>query len=460
MSRNLIFISHANPEDNVYVQWLATRLASIGYAVWSDVTKLLGGETFWDDIEFAIRHCAAKVVLVCSNASITKEGVKNELAVANATAKNNNISDFVIPLRIDGVNYSDFPIEAVRLNAIDFTHGWRAGFTQLVRKLEKDEIVKSKESNVIELTNWARSFLGIDDEMLPSADKIISNQLPICSPYPHVVINPARSISKEPGSQSVEMRGYQISLASKVGYGERARRIDLIEFVTYGLENEKHYEDRLSANEAMIAVQRLLEMGIEIYLQERGLLVARFSQRSTGYYYPRKKDVSPRVKFRMPVTGETHSADLTGESRKYKVFWHYAPQFGRVRLDRIASTLTVPIISHIVFTEDGVNQLESTARSHTLRRSYCKNWWQDRWRNLMLAYLSYICGEDGRIHIPVGTAGVMVIDSSPLILTAPVSAKPPRAEPLRIETWVEDTDSLLGENEVEYDEENSEDDHL
>ena len=58
--RRLVFISHANPQDNVITLWLATRLASAGYEVWSDLTKLIGGELFWDDIAEAIRVHSAK----------------------------------------------------------------------------------------------------------------------------------------------------------------------------------------------------------------------------------------------------------------------------------------------------------------------------------------------------------------------------------------------------------------
>ncbi|MHB1565857.1 MAG: toll/interleukin-1 receptor domain-containing protein [Acidiferrobacter sp.] len=45
VKRTLIFISHATPEDNDFTLWLGARLASAGYSVWSDVTKLIGGET-------------------------------------------------------------------------------------------------------------------------------------------------------------------------------------------------------------------------------------------------------------------------------------------------------------------------------------------------------------------------------------------------------------------------------
>ena len=53
-SRRVLFISHANPQDNTFAAWLAAQLAIAGYEVWCDVTKLLGGEAWWSDIDQAI----------------------------------------------------------------------------------------------------------------------------------------------------------------------------------------------------------------------------------------------------------------------------------------------------------------------------------------------------------------------------------------------------------------------
>lgn len=71
--RDLIFISHANPEDNEFTQWLGLQLSSQGYSVWSDVTKLIGGEDFWADIESAIRDHTIKFLFIVSRASNTKQ---------------------------------------------------------------------------------------------------------------------------------------------------------------------------------------------------------------------------------------------------------------------------------------------------------------------------------------------------------------------------------------------------
>ena len=44
--RDMLFVSHASPEDDEFARWLALQLAKEGYPVWCDRTKLLGGEPF------------------------------------------------------------------------------------------------------------------------------------------------------------------------------------------------------------------------------------------------------------------------------------------------------------------------------------------------------------------------------------------------------------------------------
>ncbi len=63
-TRNTLLPSHANPEDNEFTLCLALQSANEGYRVWCDLTKLLGGEVFWDNIEEVIKTRAAKVLYV------------------------------------------------------------------------------------------------------------------------------------------------------------------------------------------------------------------------------------------------------------------------------------------------------------------------------------------------------------------------------------------------------------
>jgi hypothetical protein len=86
-SRDTILLSHANPEDNEFTLWLALQLANEGYRVWCDLTKLLGGEVFWDNIEEVIKTRAVKVLYVLSRTSNAKDGPLKELHFAQGVAK-------------------------------------------------------------------------------------------------------------------------------------------------------------------------------------------------------------------------------------------------------------------------------------------------------------------------------------------------------------------------------------
>src|SRR5208283_2138521 len=81
-SMKMVFVSHANPEDNEFSRWLALQLAKEGYPVWCDLTKLLGGEDFWINIEEAIRTRSSKFLFVLSRTSNSKIGPLQELHVA------------------------------------------------------------------------------------------------------------------------------------------------------------------------------------------------------------------------------------------------------------------------------------------------------------------------------------------------------------------------------------------
>jgi hypothetical protein len=90
--RSLLFLSHATPDDNEFTRWLGLQLAQEGYEIWSDITQLIGGETFWADIEEAIRRHAVKFLFVLSKDSNTRDGTLSELHLAKSVAKSEDLN--------------------------------------------------------------------------------------------------------------------------------------------------------------------------------------------------------------------------------------------------------------------------------------------------------------------------------------------------------------------------------
>ena len=127
--RDMLFISHANPEDDEFSRWLSLQLAKEGYPVWCDLTKLLGGEDFWKDIEHAIRERTCKFLYVLSRISNQKHGPLQELQVAQNVARDLSLKDFIIPLLIDDLPHSETNIQLSRIIAIPCKMGWAKGLS-------------------------------------------------------------------------------------------------------------------------------------------------------------------------------------------------------------------------------------------------------------------------------------------------------------------------------------------
>jgi hypothetical protein len=165
----MLFISHANPEDNAFSQWLALQLAKEGYPVWCDLTQLLGGEDFWADIEHALRERTCKFLFVLSRSSNRKTGPLQELHLAQSIARRDRLGDFVVPLRVDSLPHNEFNIQLARLNAIDFNKGWSNGLRPLLAKLRKDGIEKDPRFSPASVASWWRNNfsgeLGVQEEL-------------------------------------------------------------------------------------------------------------------------------------------------------------------------------------------------------------------------------------------------------------------------------------------------------
>ena len=99
--RRLLFISHANPQDNAAAAWFATQLTLMGYEVWCDVKNTHAGESsFWLKVQKKIAHEAAKFIFILSNTSRDfekKPGVYKAVQAADKMRRDN----FIFPLRIE-----------------------------------------------------------------------------------------------------------------------------------------------------------------------------------------------------------------------------------------------------------------------------------------------------------------------------------------------------------------------
>jgi hypothetical protein len=179
--RDVIFISHATPDDNEFVRWLGTRLTGFGYKVWADIFDLAGGTPFWTSIEDALRKRALKVVFVVSKASCdpSRDGVRNEISVADAVKKSLKDPEFIIPVRIDDIPFGGLPIQIHQLNAIDFKPGWGAKLAVLVDTLIKANVPRVVTDVSAEFDRWRQASVRSDVVVERGEEPLLASVLPI-----------------------------------------------------------------------------------------------------------------------------------------------------------------------------------------------------------------------------------------------------------------------------------------
>jgi len=138
--RNLIFISKATPGDDQFVLWLAPRLEAAGYKVFADIFDLDAGDEWRGKLTAALQTQAIKMLLCCSDETLARRGVREEIAIAEDLTKQLQDPNFIIPLKVRTFQKL-FGIGG--LQYVDFEGGWAKGLASLLKSLERQEVPKA-----------------------------------------------------------------------------------------------------------------------------------------------------------------------------------------------------------------------------------------------------------------------------------------------------------------------------
>src|ERR1700732_5033293 len=125
-ARTVLFISNATPADDEFASWLAPRLEAAGYKVFADILSFDGGTRWRQEITSALQNKAIKMLLCCSNETLARDNVQEEVGIGLDLAKELPNAKFIIPLRIR-------PYKKVlgigELQYVDFVRGWAEGLS-------------------------------------------------------------------------------------------------------------------------------------------------------------------------------------------------------------------------------------------------------------------------------------------------------------------------------------------
>lgn len=417
IERKLVFISHANQEDNEFAAWLGTRLIAAGYSVWSDLLRLVGGEPFWRDIGDAIKDHAAVVILVLSRAACRKPGVLDEVALAVATGRKLANTKFVIPVRLDDLPFDEFPEQVVRLNAINFNGNWADGLHALLKALNEHGIPKNDVTTQQGIDEF-RAFRVRQGAAVVSTPEIIEGSWLRIKSLPGSATLCRYGADPKIVAAALRKFGTPVVPWDRLGFGF-ARATEIEESETPDIEVEHAYDldlqkflagepsggPSLRRADARRMMVNLMRQAWERFAEAKGLKRYEFAN-SVGWYVPRGLIDKDTVVFD-DRTGKRRRKRLAGRSIKRNVYWSFAVTVHPV----VGRQWHLELKPQVVFTEDGVTPIDSKAKMARLRKSFCKNWWNDQWRTLLRAFLHFLAEGQSEIRMSLGGSAEAVFEA-------------------------------------------------
>ena len=400
--RNVVFISHANPEDNSFTIWLGAKLAAVGYEVWADALRLRGGHDWQRELENVIRNRTCKVLLVANEISVKKQGVRNEIQIASDTARKINDSAFIIPLKLSPF---DAPFLVAQAQYIDFEHSWASGLAELLQTLQVSYQIPRKAGNT---DAWLNLQLIHARKLTSAIEQLVSTWL---------------EVRRLPSRLYYYPNGSQISkIYPRVNYGDGI--LTCVEETASG-RSSRLTKDLLRSGWPSLGLsledarRRFTDIANQAFAEifkVKGLSGHEMSNRQFAWWV---NTACPqgKVSFQWPQC--EGSRQIQGISTKRNIRWHFGVS---------ASFRSVPLYhfrlkSRLIFSQDGHTPIESAARAHRLRRSFAKGWRNARWRDMLLSFLYWLGDGTTVFDVPVSLTDSFVLSIPPIIFPCPVGVE-------------------------------------
>lgn len=461
----MVFISHANPEDNDFTRWLALQLAKDGFGVWCDLAKLLGGENFWKDAEAAIRNHTVKFLYVLSRTSNVKDGPRNELQIAvNVLKTNKSLQNFVVPLHIDDLPHSETNVLLTSINAVAFEKSWAKGYAQLVEVLERDKVPKKPNFNPAAVSTWWRGQFSAERGVKSEPETYLSNLLPIRSApeavwlhtltatKPATAVEPERRLPFAGFMDNIDLVTFAPADDIRASLGSS---ITLVESNAFPIRDLLKGKSALDPKKARYFLSRLARESWERWIGATGLIAYQLSGKAQCYFFPKQAQPKLFIPFvnaegkeaRRSVVGYATQADGTLR------YWHFAIQARPV----LSPVFAYLISAHVIFSSNGETPWTSHRKMHSARRRQCKTWFNPQWRDRLLASLHWLSQANGSLNVPVGTGTNIEVAATPQQFESPISYDDPQTrrerERLLVEVDQADAELIEEDEQIEVDDE-------
>jgi hypothetical protein len=164
----------------------------------------------------------------------------------------------------------------------------------------------------------------------------------------------------------------------------------------------------------------LVRQSFDALFQAKGLKSFEIASGHLAWWPTASQATLKRLSFAWP-DGPSGSRQIVGRSNKRGFHWHY----GVTCWARTAPLRHVRIAARVVFTSDGHSLLGDAKRLHRLRRSFCKSWRNDKWRDLLLTFLFWLTEGAAFVAVPMGEGAILRLTLPPMIFDAPFGIDTP-----------------------------------
>lgn len=430
--RRLLFISHATPQDNAFATWLATQLANAGYEVWCDVTKLLGGEVFWNDITEAIEQHAFRVFFCSTLHSNQKPGTLRELRISLDVEAKKGLRDFLVPLKVDQFPFGSTHVSIRDRNFVRFDENWALGLAQLLKLLERERAPRSNAVGPATVMDWYHKSQDQSRRVVVSNERCLTNWFRLRLPERVFLHRFATTGLAEKAATALGTMAHRIHADFVLAFAPALEaRALLPDGLTIRETIETPTEDFLESGvdavgikpfDARNIVTDIAHQAWEAAMVARGLQQFELASGLKAWFFERGHLPKDRATLMLPGRRKTYRQLVGLKSRRNadgtKVqdgFWHYAVS---------ASTQLFPqprlvIRHHVIFTNDGRKPWTNMGRMHRARRRVCKNWWNPEWRDRLLAFFTWLSDGHRDIRLPVGETVYLRLSAIPVTVISP-----------------------------------------
>lgn len=432
-ARDVLFILKASPLDDEFTLWLAPKLEAEGYHVFADILTLQPGDRGRRDVSRALEHRAAKVLLVCRNATADDQAMQDDIDIALDVAKTINDNRFIIQLKLEPGRKIKGLGDSI---AVDFVRGWGEGLGTLLDTLKRQRAPKQADVAIIN-PNWEifrrRDAIPLKNE----PERLTSNWLRIVEApdaihfyEPSGVVDldrMKRFAANHPFPVAVQGGGIltferEDAIAeafASVGRFKLKRSIPLDRLVQEG-----DRKLRLGKQPAQNLIHVMMKQAWFAFCREKGLIEYQFSGGSGFHASPAIAAIGQRIPW--GKQGDRRSSMLRNRAKGH--IW----QFGVTALPNFWPFWHFKLKSRVLFAGDNGTanglKIDDKRKMHKLRRTICKGWRNKQWYGRMLAFLELLSGESAYIRLRLSASEDVVLEAAPILFSSPVSTDLPDSQ--------------------------------